>query len=252
MSAYYDQYDYTSYWEGRDYEHGSEVIAIKAFLTKIKKVDRALEIGGGFGRLVPSYAYRAKTAILTEPSAKLLSIAKKKLRHFKNIKFIQSTLDNLTKKVKKDSIDLVLMVRVMHHMTNPDKTFEVIDKLTESGGYLILEFANKIHFKKVIKHLAKRDFGFINDEATIDVRSAKSKRLKTIPFLNYHPKLIQKELEKHNFKIIEIRSVSNIRSPFFKRHLQKGVLLELERYLQKPLSYIYFGPSIFILAKKKG
>jgi len=252
MSAYYDSYDYASYWKGREYEHESEIIAIKAFLQKIKKVDRALEIGGGYGRLVPAYAFRAKSVTFSEPSIKLLSSAEKAMQNRKNIKYVRSSLENLGKKVKKRSFNLVLMVRVMHHMKDANKTFEKIGELVEDNGYFILEFANKIHFKNVIEHLLKGDFSFMTNKETIDVRSEKSKKRKTIAFVNYHPEKIKEELARYNFEVIDIRSVSNIRNPFLKKHLPKNVLLELEKMLQKPLSYIYFGPSIFILARKRG
>ncbi len=252
MSAHYDSYDYSSYWQDRQYEHESESIAIKSFLSKIKVISKVVEIGSGFGRLVPSYAYRAKSATITEPSSKLLALARKNLKNYKNVNYLQSTLANLPQKVKNKKFDLVLMVRVMHHLTDSNKVFKVIEELTSDNGYLILEFANKIHSKKTLQHILKGDFNFVRDETTIDVRSQKSKKNKTIPFLNYHPNLIKKELEKHNFKVIEIRSVSNIRSPFLKKYLPKDILLEIEKILQKPLSFIYFGPSIFILAKKRG
>lgn len=251
MSAHYDSYDYTSYWKGREYEHESEVVAVKELLSRIKKIDKALEIGGGFGRLLPTYVYRTKKVIFTEPSKKLLFQAQK-THNFKNVDFLQSTIENLPERLKKGSFDLILMVRVIHHLTNPDKTFEVLEKLASKDGYLILEFANKIHFKNIIQHLIKKDFGFLRNKELADIRSLQSKKQKTIPFVNYHPSLIKEELEKHGFKIIETRSVSNIRSPFLKKYLQKDVLLEIERTLQKPLSYLYFGPSIFILAKKRG
>ncbi len=144
------------------------------------------------------------------------------------------------------------MVRVMHHMKEPSPVFEKIENLLTPGGYVIFEFANKIHFKKLINRILKGDFKFMTNRETIDVRSAKSKKDKTIPFLNYHPSVIKEELKKHNLEIIETRSVSNIRNPFFKRHLPKNVLLEIERFVQKPLSYVYFGPSIFVLARKRG
>jgi len=251
MSAHYDSYDYSSYWQGREYEHESEAYAIKSFLSKIKKIDKALEIGGGFGRLLPLYVFRAKRVSFTEASAKLLSQAKK-THKFKNVEFIQSTLENLPKKLKRRSFDLIVMIRVIHHLPDSDSTFNTIEKLAANNGYLILEFANKMHFKNVIVHLLKKDFAFFRNRETTDIRSSKSKKDKTIPFLNFHPSLIKSELEKHNFKIVETRSVSNIRSPFLKKYLQKEILLEIEKFLQKPLSYLYFGPSIFILARKKG
>ncbi len=252
MSAFYDSYDYTSYWQGREYEHESEVIAVRELLNKIPKINKAIEIGGGYGRLVPYYIYRTKQTILTDPSAKLLSIAKERLANFKNLKIKQSTLLNLTTKFRTGSFDLAMMIRVMHHLNDPESVFDSIEKLLTPDGYVIIEFANKIHFKNLLHHVLKGNFKFINDTSIIDVRSEKSKKNKTIAFLNYHPNLIREELKKHNFEIIEMRSVSNIRNPFFKKHLPKNILLEIERLVQKPLSYVYFGPSIFVLARKRG
>lgn len=77
MSAAYDSYDYFSYWQGREYEHKSEVVALKAFLHHIKKINKILEIGAGFGRLSPTYAFRAKKIILTDPSSKTLKYSQR-------------------------------------------------------------------------------------------------------------------------------------------------------------------------------
>ncbi len=252
MGAYYDTYDYASYWDSRQYEHESEVIAIKAFLNRIPAISRAIEIGGGFGRLIPYFSFRAKTVFLSEPSGKLLSLAREKLAELKNVNFVQSRLETLTKKFKRNSFDLIVMVRVMHHIPNEKEVFSTINYLCAPNGYLIIEFANKIHFKALISNLLKGNLGFIGNRETIDTRSEKSKKAKTIPFVNYHPLTMVKGLEKNGFNVIDIRSVSNIRSPFIKKHIPKQVLLSLENALQKPLSYIYFGPSIFILAQKKG
>src|SRR5260221_6271030 len=251
MSAFYDTYDYTSYWQGREYEHESEVIAIRELLNKIPNINKALEIGGGYGRLVPYYIYRTKQTTLTDPSSKLLSLAKERLASFKNLKIEQSTLENLNTKFRPSSFDLVVMVRVMHHLKDPDVVFSSIERLLTSNGYVILEFANKIHFKNLMNHVLKGDIKYILNKEMIDVRSAKSKKNKTISFFNYHPSLIKETLKKYNLEVIETRSVSNIRNPFLKKHLPNNVLLSIEKLIQKPLSTIYFGPSIFVLAQKR-
>ena len=64
MPAAYDSFDYPSYWEGREYEHNSELIALRRLISLIPKIDTLLEIGAGFGRLTPEYLYRAKRIIL--------------------------------------------------------------------------------------------------------------------------------------------------------------------------------------------
>lgn len=84
------------------------------------------------------------------------------------------------------------------------------------------------------------------------MRSEKSKLAKTLPFLNHHPRVIKEALKKYGFEIIEKRSVSNIRSPYTKKHIPISVLLWVEKILQIPLSYLNFGPSIFVLARKRG
>ncbi len=252
MGAAYDSYDYLSYWNERKYEHESEVYALRCFLDQIPKITRAIELGGGFGRLAPYYLFRAKTVVLTDPSAKLLSIARKQLRPYKNMKYVQTSLENSRNKFRKGSFDLVLTVRVLHHIPNISEAFDVIDYLIEPGGYVIFEFANKVHGKAAISHVLKGDFGFLNDTNSIDVRSEEFIKAKTLPFLNHHPKAIERELIKHGFEIVQKRSVSNIRSVSAKKHIPLSVLLWVEKLLQIPLSYLNFGPSIFILARKRG
>lgn len=182
MAAYYDSYDYSSYWSGREYEHESEVVCLKEFLAKIPKIDRTIEIGGGYGRLVPYYIYRTKLAILTDPSAKLLSLAKQQLSTYKNIKYLQTNLEHLPEKVQRKSFDLVMMIRVMHHIDNPERAFEDIEKIVAPGGFFILEFANKIHFKKVLREALKGNFGFVRQKEEVDVRSEKIKKTKNYLF----------------------------------------------------------------------
>lgn len=252
MGAAYDSYDYPAYWKEREYEHESEVFALRSFLAKIPRINKVIEIGGGYGRLTPTYLYRAKTATLTDPSAKLLSLARSQLKDYQNVRFTQTSLENLKNKFRGGSFDVALMIRVLHHLPDLEGTISSVEHILSQEGYFIFEFANKIHAKAILTHLLRRDFGFLNDTTPIDIRSKKSILAKTLPFLNYHPKTIKEILAKYNFEIIEKRSVSNIRNPLIKKHIPISLLLWAEKLLQRPLSYLNFGPSIFILAQKKG
>jgi ubiquinone/menaquinone biosynthesis C-methylase UbiE len=250
MPAAYDSYDYPSYWIGREYEHESEVIAIRAFLEKIPKIKTILEVGAGFGRLVPAYAFRGKKVILTDPSARLLKISRLSYPE-ENFGFIQTTAENLPKKIRNGSVDLAICVRVIHHVEEIDVLIENICKVLKQKGYLILEFANKKHLKATLLEFLKGNFTFPLDIFPADKRSPKSIKKDTLPFLNYHPDEIKRKLTECNFKVLETRSVSNIRSPFLKKLISAESLLPLERALQLPLSHFNFGPSIFVLAQKR-
>lgn len=248
MPAAYDTYDYPAYWQGREYEHESEVIAIKAFLKKIPKIKKILEIGAGFGRLTPLYEYRANKIILADPSSKLLKIAREQMTG-KKVRFVHSKIENIKDQLRKNCVDLIVVVRVLHHIENLDEALTIIQELVKKNGYLILEFANKEHLKATLSEFLKGNLTFPLDIFPLDKRSSKSVKKNTLPFVNYHPGQIMEKLESLGFAVIEKRSVSNIRSTIIKRILPKELLLFFEKYLQIPLSHINFGPSIFILAK---
>jgi len=256
MAAAYDQYDYQSYWEGREYEHKCEVLVIKELLAKIPKIAKILDIGCGYGRLAPYYLHRAKKIVLTDPSSKNLKVAQHNIEELKDYKnkvfFRQSTLENLPKRIKTKQFDLVLLIRVMHHLENPEKSLITINKLLSDRGYLIIEFANKLHWKAVFKNIIHGNFTFPLEIFPTDIRSKKNIKKKTLPFKNYHPEIIKELLTNNKFEILEMRSVSNVRSPIIKKYLPLSVLMSIEEFFQKSLSFLQFGPSVFILAQKKG
>ena len=247
MAAAYDQYDYPAYWLGRKYEHESEIIALSAFLAKIPKLRSILEIGAGFGRLTPFYAYRAQKVVLADPSAKLLKEARNK---GENLEFIQSCLENLPEKLKRKRFDLIILVRVAHHLEDMDKTLAIINKLLSPKGYFVLEFPNKLHGKAMLANFCHGNFTFPLDIFPFDKRTKKAKKARVLPFFNYHPTIIEEKLTNQGFKILEKRSVSNIRNKFFKKNLPISFLLSAEKIMQKPFSSFNFGPSIFIFAQK--
>lgn len=251
MPAAYDNYDYPSYWKGRSYEHNSEFIAIKSLLTKISKINKSIEIGAGYGRLLPSYLFRVKKALLTDPSAKLISLGMKKYTKNKKVSFLQSKLENLKNKKGIVNFDLAIMVRVLHHIEDVPLAFNIVNSILSKGGYFILEFANKNHIKANFKHFMKGDITYPLDIFPIDLRSKRHLKNNTLPFINYHPDQIIEKLKDAGFDIIEIRSVSNIRSSILKRIFPLNTLTDIEKLLQKPLARLYFGPSFFVLARKK-
>jgi len=251
MGAAYDSYDYSAYWEGRDYEHNSEVVALKKILQKIPKIGTIIDIGAGFGRLTPVYAFRGKKVIIAEPSAKLLSLARKNLTNYQNLEFVQASVEILSEKVPRGRADLVLMVRVAHHLQNLESAFRAVNSLLKPGGFFVLEFANKLHFKAIFKELLRGNINYSSELSPKDVRSPKSIRNHTISFLNHHPKNVDLILEKTGFKVLDKLSVSNFRNRILKKYLPMELLTSLESAFQKPLSYINFGPSIFVLAQKK-
>lgn len=258
MTAAYDNYDYPKYWNSRSYEHDAEVMTINHFLRIMRKVDSIADVGCGHGRMCGIYAQKIKDITLIEPSKKLLALARKqcvslnnKSQSALNVSYVRSTLAEVKQKLPKKKFDAIVLIRVLHHIEEPDKAFAQVNEMLTQKGYFILEFANKVHGKALLKQFLKGDFTFLLDIFPNDRRSRKNKKNKSIAFLNHHPDQILECLKKNGFKVIEKKSVSNIRSVRLKKYLPAKLLMPIEKFAQNFLSPFNFGPSIFILAQKK-
>lgn len=250
MNAYYDEFDYQQYWVGREYEDRAEKIAIKKFFEKIPQKESLIDIGAGFGRLTSAYSPLFKKCFLVDPSEDLLGQAKLNFKGLKNLTFKVGEAEKLP--VDSESFDVALMVRVIHHLEDPTKALAEVYRVLKPGGFLILEFANKIHFRARIRALLKGNFSFASDFSPQEQRTPISINTGKIAFLNHHLEKIKQDLKKAGFKILEVLSVSNFRLPLIKKLIPSPLLLFLESLLQKPLARVSFGPSLFILAQKPG
>lgn len=240
-----DNYNYLKYWTGRDYEHAAEEMAIKR-LIRGKRFKNAVDIGGGYGRLCVLLEKYAEKVTLAEPSKVQLDIAKDFLKDHPEIDRKLMQADEL--KFKDGSMDLMTMIRVMHHLPDPLPELREIHRVLDKNGYFVLELANYAHGRNRLKHFLKRK---PLPEKPIDIRSEENKRAEEIPFVNHNPRTVVRQLDSVGFQVVRVLSVSNLRSPGLKKIVPRGVMLSLEKLMQPTLSRTYFGPSVFFLLKKK-
>lgn len=244
-----DQYDeggfnYLRYWDGRDYEHAAEEMAIKRLLNG-KHFSAAADIGGGYGRLCVFLRTFADHVTLAEPSKQQLELAHEFLKKYPEIDRIRTQADDI--KLKDKSQDLITMVRVMHHLPNPSAEFKELHRVLADDGYLLLEVANYAHGRNRIKHIVR--FKRLPSEP-VDIRSNENRKQEEIAFVNHNPRTVIKQLAHAGFKVEKMLSVSNLRSPRLKKIIPRPVMLTLEKIMQPTLAKTYFGPSIFFLIRK--
>jgi ubiquinone/menaquinone biosynthesis C-methylase UbiE len=237
-------FDYTQYWVGREYENASEEIAIKRFLRH-KHFKNAVDVGGGYGRLCLLLRTFSDHVTLVEPSSKQLEIAKHYLGDDSDIELSKLEANNL--KFPDQSVDLLTMVRVMHHLPDPDSELKELARVLTNDGYLILEIANYAHFLNRIRFLLKAKR--VPNEP-VDIRSRKNRNSDVIAFVNHNPKTVIKKLAHNGLKVEKILSVSNFRNPILKKLVPISLLLWMEKLSQPLLAKSFFGPSIFLLVKK--
>lgn len=244
-----DQYNdpshnYLKYWDGRDYEDAAERLAISRLLAD-KRFKHAADIGGGYGRLCVFLKNYADKVTLAEPSQQQLDIGKEFLKDHPGVDMVLTQADNL--KFKDKSLDLITMIRVMHHLPDPSTEFKELHRVLTDDGYLVLEMANYAHGRNRLKYF------FTNKRLPtdpVDIRSEKNKKEGEIAFVNHNPKTVARQLAHAGLKVEKVLSVSNLRSTGLKKLLPKAVMLAFEKPLQVALAKAYFGPSVFFLVKK--
>jgi ubiquinone/menaquinone biosynthesis C-methylase UbiE len=244
-----DQYNdpdhnYLHYWDGREYEHAAEEIAIRRLLRG-GHFKHAVDIGGGYGRLCLLLENYADKVTLAEPSQKQLDIAADFLKDHPEVDRKLMQADDLT--FKDGTVDLLTMIRVMHHIPDPTVEFAEVARVLSDDGYAIIEVANYLHIRNRLKHIAR---GEKMPVKPIDIRSEAHKKDGDIAFVNHNPHTVIRQLEHSGLRVVTTLSVSNLRSVRLKKILPREVMLGAERAVQRPLATMFFGPSIFFLVKK--
>ncbi|HEY9713561.1 MAG TPA: class I SAM-dependent methyltransferase [Chroococcales cyanobacterium] len=214
-------------------------------MLKNKHFKHAVDVGGGFGRLCVLLEEYADKVTLAEPSQQQLDLAKDFLKDHPEVERKLLQADDL--KFKTGSIDLLTMIRVMHHLPDPSAEFNEISRVLSQDGYAIIEVANYAHARNRLKHILK---GERLPVKPVDIRSAANRRKGEIPFVNHNPHTVIRQLAHAGLRVNETLSVSNLRSPALKKVLPRGVMLAAERAMQRPLASSYFGPSVFFLVSK--
>lgn len=147
----YEGIDYAEFWSGPEKAHIDrlEQRLISRFLPGGQTF---AEIGSGYGRLAPCYLDRYATANMVEPASNLRRLAEKE---FTSAVHIDANVYDLP--FDEASLDGLLMVRVMHHLTEPRKALAELHRVLRPGGLLFFSYSNKRNLGRVVKYLLTRD-----------------------------------------------------------------------------------------------
>lgn len=241
----YDRgYDYTKYWNNRDYENESEQVAMRTLLEG-RHFARAADVGGGFGRLCLLLREYADHVTLAEPSQTQLDAAESVLAQTDIVR-LRTQADDLD--FPDASLDLITMVRVMHHIPEPTNEFAELARVLKPGATAVIEVANYGHFKN--RRRFKKEGRSLPLEP-VSIRTVAADEPDAIAFVNHNVNTVVEQLDRAGFDLVRKLSVSNLRSEKLKRLLPTGLLVAVEKRLQKRLAKSDFGPSIFLELRKR-
>jgi ubiquinone/menaquinone biosynthesis C-methylase UbiE len=241
----YESYDYTKFWEDnkRLYEDRAERLALKKLLTGVDGTNKFFcDIGCGYGRLFNEYK-DFENIVLLDYSIKNLKNARKRIKKFlgngqgnlSSIYFIAADASRLP--LRSRCADVVLTVRMVHHLDDPEMYFDEVARILKNRGLYFLEFANKRNLKNILRY-------FIGKMDTSPFNMLPSQVGETI--LNFHPRYITGTLKKRKFTIKKMISVSNFRLNILKRFPGTKALIFFERLYQMTTPFVLLGPSVFL------
>lgn len=237
----YEGSDYQkSFWDqgGRAYEDRTEAIALQRLLPRRGRL--LLELGAGAGRNTPRYLGFDRIVLL-DYSRTQLEQAQQRLG--KSDKYVYVAADVYRLPFIPGLFDAATMIRVLHHMADAPKALEQVRNVLGQGGVFILEFANKLNFKAILRYLLGR-------------QTWSPFTLEPVEFVklnfDFHPKAIRSWLESLGFAVEKTLTLSHFRVGFLKRVVPTSLLVFLDSLAQWTGAWWQLSPSVFVRAKLKG
>lgn len=234
----YEGSDYqTSFWDkgGREYEDRTEAIALKRLLPKGGRL--LLELGAGAGRNTPRYTGFDRIVLL-DYSRTQLEQAQQRLGT--SDKYIYVAADAYRLPFVDGLFDAATMIRTLHHMADAPKVLGQVRNVLGSDGVLILEFANKLNLKAILRYLLGKQKW--NPFTLEPVEFAKLN-------FDFHPKAVRGWLEDLGFRVEKTLALSHFRIGLLKRIFPTGLLVFLDSLFQWTGALWQFTPSMFVKAR---
>lgn len=228
----------TEFWgAGRDYEDGAERAALKCLLPPTGR--RLIDIGGGYGRLMPLYSRYDEVVIFDYALSQLRQgqelwgargpEGRSRIRYvagnFYNLPFAAGVFETVT------------MVRTLHHATDAPSVLRGIAEILSPDGTLVMEFANKRNLKAMLRYgLGRQDWSPFQREPVEFVELN----------FDFHPEWVEEHLRRVGLVVRERRAVSTFRVGLLKRVVPTGMLVALDRLCQPLGEVAPVSPSVFV------
>lgn len=237
----YEGSDYqTSFWDqgGRQYEDRTEAIALKRLLPAGGKL--MLELGAGAGRNTPRYAGYERIVVL-DYSRTQLEQAQQRLGL--SDKYIYVAADVYRLPFVDGLFDGATMIRVLHHMADAPKALAQVRNVMGPNGVFILEFANKLNLKAMLRYWLGR-------------QKWSPFTLEPVEFVelnfDFHPKAVRQWLTGLGFRIERTLTLSHFRMGLLKRLIPTGILVFFDSLFQWTGAWWQWTPSVFVRAVRQG
>ena len=226
--------DYKEFWTGPAKAH-IDSIEQRIVRKLLDGGEAVAEVGAGFGRLAPCYLDRYQREFLVEPAHTLRAQAAD--TYGDAVECVDASVYELP--FEDDRLDAMLMVRVMHHLSDPYKALCELKRVLKPEGVLLFSFSNKGNVRRVARFLA----GGGNDPFTVDVE-----RYDDVLF-GHHP-LFMLQVVRDAGMIVEARYGVGLIGKLVERIPAMGRVLDTPLSLAGTAGRLALSPTLFWLIRK--
>lgn len=237
----YEGSDYQDRFWGsgeRAYEDRVEAIALRRLLPPAG--GRLLEVGAGAGRNTPRYeGYRQ--IVLLDYSRTQLEQARDRLRLGPRCVYVVGDVYRLP--FAAGAFDAATMIRVLHHMVEPQRALEQVGRALHREAAFVLEFANKRNLKAILRWALGRQSWNPFDPEPVEFAELN---------FDFHPRAVYRWLRESGFRVGPRLTVSHFRWEPLKRLAPLKLLVGLDALAQWTGNWWQLTPSVFVRAEAVG
>ncbi len=209
----YDDVDYDAFWADQHQKRQDQLerYLISRFL--LRTGSRIIDIGCGYGRLLPCYRDKFSVKVLYDGSIKLLKKAIEETGDTNQNRFFIAGDINLLP-FKEASFDCVLMIRVIQHLFDVESSFQEVSRILSDSGVFIFSYHNKQNAHRIMNWFLGRE----KDNPF----SRKSKEVSPA-LVSHHPAYIKSRLMAAKFArpdnqgAVVVKQIANLTEKISKR-----------------------------------
>mgnify|MGYP000954080102 CR=1 FL=1 len=231
----YEGSDYqTSFWDqaNRAYEDAAEAVALRRMLPASGEL--MLELGAGAGRNTHRYAGYKKIVVL-DYSRTQLEQAQKRLGRDARLVFVAADIYRLP--FVNGLFDGATMIRTLHHMADAPLALQQVERVMQTNGTFILEYASKQNLKAIARWLLGRQQWNPFTPEPVEFAALN---------FDFHPKAIRQWLGELDFRIERTLTVSHLRMDLFKKLIPLKLLVAMDALFSQTGNLWQLTPSVFV------